>query len=169
MVAKLLHITSADFVVFGRKDFQQYMVIRRMVRDLDIPVSIISVETAREADGLAMSSRNSHLTEEQRRQAPVIRRALQVAVAAFRGGENDAANLRAIVKETIATAPLARIDYIDVVDAETLLPVVTAHSTALCAAAVFFGATRLIDNLLLKGAKTGIRTAATAPAQAKFR
>lgn len=150
VVLKLFEITQPDAAVFGLKDFQQYMVIRRMVRDLNIPVRIAPVQTVREPDGLALSSRNRYLSEEERAQAPVLRQALLEAKAAFQRGETSAARLRQLILRKIASAPLARVDYIDVMEAESLQAVRTATPGTLFALAVFFGRTRLIDNLWLR-------------------
>ena len=150
VVLKLLQIVAPAMAVFGLKDFQQYAVIRRMVRDLNLPVRIVPMETVREADGLALSSRNRYLTPAERAQAPILRRALLAARAAFRAGETNAARLRRKLVAHIATAPLARLDYAEIVDADTLRPVRTVGRGAVIAVAVFFGKTRLIDNLLLQ-------------------
>ena len=127
--------------VFGEKDFQQLAVIRRMVRDLDVPVEIVSGPTVREADGLAMSSRNTRLTAEQRADAPRIRRALLAAARL-----NAPAEILASVRSTIETSPLARIDYLSLVDAETLQPVTILDRPAVLATAVFYGDVRLIHH-----------------------
>ena len=150
VVLKLLHIIAPEMAVFGLKDFQQCAVIRRMVCDLDVPVRIVPVATVREGDGLALSSRNRYLTPEERAQAPVLRRALLAARAAFLAGEKRAAKLRALILKTIATAPLARVDYVEIADADTLQPAVTAGRNTVMALAVFLGRTRLIDNLVLR-------------------
>jgi pantoate--beta-alanine ligase len=149
VVLKLFTITDADVAVFGLKDFQQCMVIRRMVRDLNLRTRIELVETVREPDGLALSSRNAYLSPEEREQAPVIRRALLEASAKIAAGENSAARIRQGIVRTIERAPLARIDYVEVADAETLQPSRKATNGCVIAAAVFFGKTRLIDNLWL--------------------
>ena len=149
VVLKLFQITQPDSAVFGLKDFQQCAVIRRMVRDLNVPVRIVPVETVREPDGLALSSRNRYLTAEERAQAPVLRRALLAASAAFIAGETSAAKLHRLLVETIATAPLARLDYAEIADADTLRPVREVRRGTVFALAVFFGKTRLIDNLWL--------------------
>ena len=120
-----------------------------MVRDLDLPVRLDFAETVREPDGLALSSRNTYLSPAERAQAPVLRRALLAARDAFAKGERSAAKLRRIVEKQIATAPLARVDYIEIVDDDTLAPIRTAKTPATIALAVFFGTTRLIDNLPL--------------------
>lgn len=146
VVAKLFHVVQPDVAVFGQKDFQQLAIIRRMVRDLDFPIRIVGVPTVREADGLALSSRNAYLTPEERAQAPVLRRALLKAKTL---SEQKPAAIRNAVVKMIRTAPLARVDYVEIVDAETLAPVGPKTGERLIAVAVFFGRTRLIDNLLL--------------------
>jgi pantoate--beta-alanine ligase len=150
VVLKLFQITQPAMAVFGLKDYQQCAVIRRMVRDLNLPVKIVPAATVREADGLALSSRNQYLSAEERAQAPVLRRALLRAEAVFRDGETSAASLRQIVRKMTAAAPLARIDYVEIADADTLRPVKQANRNTVMALAVFFGRTRLIDNLLLR-------------------
>jgi pantoate--beta-alanine ligase len=150
VVLKLFQILQPQIAVFGLKDFQQCAVIRRMVRDLDLPVRIAAVETVREADGLALSSRNQYLTPEERRQAPVLRAALLAARAAFQRGETSAARLRRLIVKQLGTASLARIDYVEVADAGSLQPVRQVNRETVIALAVFFGATRLIDNLQMQ-------------------
>ena len=152
VVLKLFQITQPAMAVFGLKDYQQCAVIRRMVRDLNLPVKIVPAATVREPDGLALSSRNQYLSPEERAQAPVLRRALLRAEEAFRGGETSAAKLRQLVKRTIETAPLARIDYVEIADADSLRPVKQTSRDTVIALAVFFGRTRLIDNLVLRRA-----------------
>ena len=150
VVMKLFQITQPNSAVFGLKDFQQCAVIRRMVRDLNVPVRIVPVETVRESDGLALSSRNRFLTDEERAQAPVLRRALLAASAAFSAGETSAETVRRLLVETIATAPLARLDYAEIADADTLRPIREVRPNTVLALAGFFGKTRLIDNLWLR-------------------
>jgi len=150
VVLKLFQIVRPESAVFGLKDFQQCAVIRRMVRDLNVPVRIVPVETVREPDGLALSSRNRFLTAEERAQATVLRRALLAASAAFKAGVKNPANLRGLLLKTIATAPLARLDYAEIADAETLHPVREVRRGTVFALAVFLGKTRLIDNLWLR-------------------
>ena len=150
VVLKLFQIIQPDSAVFGLKDFQQCAVIRRMVRDLNLPVRIVPVETVREDDGLALSSRNRYLTAEERAQATVLRRALLAAADAFKAGETSAAKLRRLLLKIIATAPLARLDYAEIADADTLRPVREMRRNTVLALAVFFGKTRLIDNLWLR-------------------
>jgi pantoate--beta-alanine ligase len=147
VVAKLFNLVAPDTAVFGKKDAQQLAVIRRMVRDLDFQVKIVGVETHRERDGLAMSSRNRYLSSEERAQAPVLRRALLEARSAARAGGTSPAKLRTRVMKTIQKVPLARMDYVEAVDAETLGQPTAKTRKLLMAVAVYFGKTRLIDNL----------------------
>ena len=146
VVTKLFHLLEPEAAVFGEKDFQQLAVVRRMVRDLDFVIKIIAAPIVRDPDGLAMSSRNQYLNPEERAQAPVIRRAL---LAAAQSQEKPAAALLARVRGTIESAPLARIDYAEIVGADDLQPRLTIEPRTLLAVAVFFGRTRLIDNILL--------------------
>ena len=146
VVTKLFHLLAPDAAVFGEKDFQQLAIIRRMVRDLDFPIEIIAGPTVREPDGLALSSRNQYLSPEERAQAPVIRAALREAA---QSKENSARALVATVRKQIEAAPLARIDYVEIVGADDLQPRLTIGPRSLLAVAVFFGPTRLIDNILL--------------------
>jgi pantoate--beta-alanine ligase len=147
VVAKLFNILSADVALFGEKDFQQLMIVRRMVRDLNFKTSIIAVPTLREEDGLACSSRNQYLSLEERKQAMVLHKALQAAANA---GNKSAREIVDLVSKVIGEAPLARIDYAEVADAETLEPVETVRPNSLLALAVSFGKTRLIDNIRLE-------------------
>ena len=149
VVTKLFHLLAPDAAIFGEKDFQQLAIIRRMVRDLDFAIEIIGVPTVREPDGLAFSSRNQYLSAEERRQAPMLRAALLAAGEAFRGGERSAARLVAEISRQIGAAPAARIDYVEAVDAESLQAQEVAGANTLLAVAVYFGKTRLIDNLRL--------------------
>lgn len=149
VVLKLFTIIAPDIAVFGQKDFQQCAVIRRMVRDLNLTVRIVALPTVRESDGLALSSRNAYLSPEERAQAPLIRQGLLRAREAVHSGEKRVARLRQIVAREIARAPLAKVDYIEVVDAKSLNDLQKTGSRALIAAAVFFGRTRLIDNILV--------------------
>ena len=149
VVAKLFNILAPDVAVFGEKDFQQLVIIRRMVRDLNFKVDIVGVATVREDDGLASSSRNQYLSAEERQQATVLRKALLKGAEMTRGGETSIARVVSAVRETIGQAVLARIDYIDLVDAENLQPIEVVRPNTLLALAVFFGKTRLIDNILL--------------------
>ena len=149
VVAKLFNLLSPDAAVFGEKDFQQLAIIRRMVRDLHFPVEIIGAPTVREADGLACSSRNQYLNEAERAQAPVLQRALREARRLAAAGTSSASELLESARRMIAAAPLARIDYLEIVNSKTLQPVAEAERDSLIAVAAFFGQTRLIDNLRL--------------------
>jgi len=150
VVSKLFNLCQPDVAVFGEKDAQQVRVIRRLVRDLDFPVEIVSGPTVREPDGLAMSSRNVLLSPDERKQALCLRRALDRAEELHRSGERDAAKVRAAIAGIIAAAPSATLDYIEIVDDETLEPVARTDRPALVALAVKFSKTRLIDNTVLK-------------------
>jgi len=147
VVAKLFNLLAPDIAVFGKKDAQQLAVLRRMVRDLNFQIKIVGAEIHREADGLAMSSRNRFLSPEERAQAPVLYRALREAKAAAKAGVATPAKLRSRVVKIIETEPLARIDYVEAVDAETLGKPTPKTKKILIAVAVVFGKTRLIDNL----------------------
>jgi pantoate--beta-alanine ligase len=149
VVTKLFHILSPDAAVFGEKDFQQLAIIRRMVRDLNFPIEIIGAPTVRETNGLACSSRNQYLNPAEREQAPVLQRALQEARRLVAQGERSGPVLLEAAHQVIATAPLAEIDYLEFVDAESLQPISTVGPNSLIAVAAFFGQTRLIDNLRL--------------------
>jgi pantoate--beta-alanine ligase len=132
--------------VFGEKDFQQLAIVRRMVRDLNFRVDIIAMPTVREEDGLACSSRNRYLSREERKQAAVLFKALRAAESS---GKQSATDIVALARKVISEAPLARIDYVEVVDAESLQPVEMAGPNTVLLLAVFFGKTRLIDNIRL--------------------
>jgi pantoate--beta-alanine ligase len=149
VVAKLFHILSPDAAVFGEKDFQQLAIIRRMARDLNFPIEIIGAPTVREADGLACSSRNQYLSAAEREQAPVLHRALQEGRRLVGRGKRSADAVVSAARSVIATASLARIDYLEVVNAETLQSITAVGPDSLIAVAAFFGQTRLIDNLRL--------------------
>lgn len=151
VVAKLFNLVLPHVAVFGEKDAQQLRVIRRMVRDLRFPVEIVSGPTAREADGLARSSRNQYLTAEQRPQAVCLRRALDEAERLFAAGERDPRKLVAAMRAVVGRAPAAKIDYIEIVDDETLQPLAGPIARpALAALAVWVGTPRLIDNAVLR-------------------
>jgi pantoate--beta-alanine ligase len=149
VVAKLFNILAPNAAVFGEKDFQQLAIIRRMVRDLNFQIEIIGAPTVRESDGLACSSRNKYLSPTERAQAPVLRAALVEGARLASSGEEAAAVVLEAARKIIGTSPLARIDYIELVDAETLQPIEIVRANSLIALAVFFGQTRLIDNLRL--------------------
>jgi pantoate--beta-alanine ligase len=146
VVTKLFHLLVPDAAVFGEKDFQQLAIMRRMVRDLDFPVEIIAGPTVRETDGLALSSRNQYLSAEERAQAPIIRQAL---LEAAQSEEKSTRKLLTTVREKIESVSLARIDYAELLGADDLQPRLTIGPRSLLAVAVFFGKTRLIDNVLL--------------------
>lgn len=149
VVAKLFNIVQPDIAVFGQKDAQQAIVIKKMVRDLNFPVEIVVGPIIREHDGLAMSSRNTYLNDEERKQAPVIYKALRKAKEEVKMGNKNTARLKAIIENTIRTAPLARIEYVEIVDDENLENVPEVKPGTLAAVAVWFGKTRLIDNIYL--------------------
>ncbi len=152
VVAKLFNILLPDAAVFGEKDFQQLAIVRRIVRDLNFDIDIITVPTVREEDGLAYSSRNGHLNPEERKQAGIVYKALQAAKVVAGGTDaghrsKSAVDVVALAREVIDKAPLARVDYVELVDAATLQPVEMAGPGTVLLVAVFFGETRLIDNL----------------------
>lgn len=156
VVAKLFNLVQPDDAVFGKKDYQQLAIIRRLVRDLDFPIVIHGVDTVREADGLAMSSRNRYLTPEERAQAPALQRGLKKAREAWQSGATDSGKLVNLVSEEIKSAAgMARVDYISVVDSRTLQPLDDVADHGLVALAVFFGKTRLIDNIELHREQSG--------------
>jgi pantoate--beta-alanine ligase len=146
IVAKLFNILSPDVAIFGEKDFQQLAIIRRMVRDLNFKVDIVGVPIVREPDGVACSSRNQYLDVEERKQATVLHKAL---MAVANGGQKSAKEVVDLARTIIAKAPLARIDYVELVDAETLQPIESVRPDSLLVLAVYFGKTRLIDNIRL--------------------
>jgi pantoate--beta-alanine ligase len=146
IVAKLFNILEPDAAVFGEKDFQQLTIIRRMVRDLNYKIDIVAVPTLREDDGLACSSRNAYLNTEEREQAAVLRQALLIAKDS---GKKTSPEIIDLVRKKISEAPLARIDYIDLVNAEALQPIDWVKPNSLLLVAVYFGKTRLIDNIRL--------------------
>ncbi|MBA3434970.1 MAG: pantoate--beta-alanine ligase [Chloroflexi bacterium] len=151
VVAILFALVGAEHAYFGQKDAQQVMVIRRMALDLALPTEVIGCPTVREPDGLALSSRNVHLSPAERAAAPVLRRALLEARACWESGERSAEALRAAMREALAREPLARVDYVSVADPHTLTELDRLDDGALLSLAVRFGATRLIDNELLLG------------------
>jgi pantoate--beta-alanine ligase len=148
VVLKLFNIVQPDIAVFGRKDFQQAVIIRRMVADLDLDITIITGPIVRENDGLAMSSRNTYLTSSQRKNATVLHAALTCARRAYRTGSRDSRPLKNHMAQMIRRKK-GRIDYIAVVHKDTLQPQKRLHKNTLIALAVYFGKTRLIDNTIL--------------------
>jgi len=150
IVLKLLEIVQPQKAFFGRKDAQQVRLIQQMARDLHLDSEIIVCPIVREPDGLAMSSRNAYLSPDERRAATVLHRALDGARLAIERGERDALRLKAAMREIITREPLAQLDYVELVDADTLEPVTGLRRTCLALLAARFGATRLIDNLLIE-------------------
>jgi len=148
VVTKLFHIVMPDVAYFGQKDYQQLAVIRRMVDDLNFPVEIRGVPTVREADGLAMSSRNRYLNPEERRAATALYRGLTAAKALLEQGERNADRVRQRVREELAKEPLVREQYVEVVDADDLSQVSYIDGRVAVAVAAFVGTTRLIDNIV---------------------
>jgi pantoate--beta-alanine ligase len=154
VVAILFGLVGADHAYFGQKDAQQVMVIRQMARDLAIPTAVIACPTVREQDGLALSSRNVHLSADERRAAPVLHRALLAARARWGAGERSAEVLRDTMRETLTAVPMADVEYVSVADGVTLQELDTVDGPALLSLAVRFGSTRLIDNELLGASPT---------------
>jgi pantoate--beta-alanine ligase len=151
VVAKLFHIVQPDLAFFGQKDAAQVAIIRKMVRDLNFDVEIVVCPTVREADGLAMSSRNAYLNPTQRRQATVLSRSLQRVQMLADQGETSASALLAAGKGVMAEEPAVRLDYFEIVDRNSLEPLAGISHDALVAVAAFVGETRLIDNIVLPG------------------
>jgi len=150
VVTKLFNMVQPDAAYFGEKDYQQLAVIRRMVLDLNMPVEVVGCPTGREPDGVAMSSRNAYLTSEAREQAPSLYRSLQAARAAFAAGERDAGTLRMQARQTIGAQSALEVDYVDVVDPDSLVSFEQrVGERAVMAVAAFAGRARLIDNLRL--------------------
>jgi len=156
VVLKLLNQVQPDAALFGEKDFQQLAVIRRMVADVDLPVRIVGVPTQRDADGLALSSRNTYLSPEERQAARALPRALVEAAQAIRGGGDVAAVLRD-ARRALAEAGFEPIDYVELADAETLEPVANLARPARLLAAATIGTTRLIDNLMVNSVMPALR------------
>lgn len=147
VVATLLGVAGPCRAYFGEKDYQQLLVVRRLVADLALPVDVVGCATVREADGLACSSRNEYLSAPERAAAPVLYQALTAAAEALRAGERDCGRLRVCMSEVVASEPLADLDYAEVVDSTTLAPLAEVAGDARLVIAVRVGATRLIDNL----------------------
>jgi pantoate--beta-alanine ligase len=147
VVAKLFNIVGACRAYFGEKDYQQLAIVRRMAHDLSFPVEVIGRPIVREADGLAMSSRNVYLTAEERQVAPVLQRALRLGAAAVRTGTSDADEVRTLMRAEIQAAPLGELDYVEVADPDTLAPLTVADGRSRLFGAVQFGRARLIDNV----------------------
>ncbi len=149
IVAKLFHIVEPDTAFFGQKDAAQVAIIRRMVRDLNFPVTIVACPIVREADGLAMSSRNAYLDPQQRQQALVLHHSLEQVEKLWETGERDAVKLAAVGRDEVAKEKSVRLDYFEIVDPDSLDPVKMVDRGALLAVAAVVGKTRLIDNILL--------------------
>ena len=149
VVLKLFHVSRADVAVFGRKDAQQLAVIRRMVRDLDVPVKIVGAPLVRERDGLALSSRNTYLSPAEHARALALHEALDAATADYRAGNTDPKRAVAKIEKALAKA-CDRVDYVVAVDADTLEPVRRLGRNTLLALAAYVGKTRLIDNHVLR-------------------
>jgi pantoate--beta-alanine ligase len=151
VVLKLFNIVQPDRAYFGEKDAQQLAIIRRMVNDLNVPAVVVPVATVREEDGLALSSRNQHLSAAERRVAPVLSRALQDAIDSIARGERSVPKLREAALATLAAVPEAQVEYFEVTDPDTLQPVQQVQGPVLIAGAVWLGSTRLIDNMRWTG------------------
>ncbi|OGC36226.1 pantoate--beta-alanine ligase [candidate division WOR-1 bacterium RIFOXYB2_FULL_48_7] len=149
VVTKLLNIIAPDIAFFGEKDFQQQLIIRRLVSDLNLPVEIVTMPTVRELDGLAKSSRNKYLNHRERQAAVVLYRSLKMAKEEIEGGERDARKITFKIRSLIGSEPSVRIDYVAVADPETLEDVVDIRGRVVIALAVYLGKTRLIDNLIV--------------------
>jgi pantoate--beta-alanine ligase len=158
VVTVLFNIVRPDFAFFGQKDAQQTMIVRRLVRDLAFDTEIVVLPTVREESGLALSSRNAYLNDEERFAAPALYRALQRAKVLYKDGERNAARIAGVVRATIESEPRARIDYISITDADTFEKLDKLDDrTVLIAVAAHFGKTRLIDNIVLNRKKDGAK------------
>jgi pantoate--beta-alanine ligase len=151
VVSKLFHIVQPDRAYFGQKDYQQYLIIRQMVRDLNFPIQVIPVPIVRESDGLALSSRNVYLSSEQRQEALVLNRSLKEAESWIRNGEWSAEVIEKRIKEKIQSKSSGKIDYVEIRSAENLERSSQIKDSVVIALAVRFGTTRLIDNLIVEG------------------
>jgi pantoate--beta-alanine ligase len=150
VVSKLFHITQPDVAFFGQKDAAQAAIIKRLVRDLDVPVKIVVCPIIREPDGLAMSSRNAYLDQQQRKQALILSRSLVQVQEVFSRGERKADRLITAGREVLAEEPAVMLDYFSIVDPDSLEPLADVSPGALVAVAAFIGTTRLIDNIILR-------------------
>jgi len=150
VVSKLLNIVQPHRAYFGEKDMQQLLVIRRMVADLNLPVTIVGVPTVREADGLALSSRNKYLSAEERKAAPALYRGLQEAAQRIRSGESDPSKIRQAGLAVVKVSALTRVEYFEIVDPDELQPVVSVSGPVRIAGAIWLGPTRLIDNVFIR-------------------
>lgn len=149
VVSKLFHIVPADRAYFGQKDAQQLAIIRRMVMDLNFDIEIIGCPIIREEDGLAKSSRNTYLSEDERKQAVILNESLNEAMKAIEAGEKDAVKVKEIIVNKLNTCPLAKIDYVEVVSFDNIQPIDKVEGAVLIAIAVYIGTTRLIDNRIM--------------------
>jgi pantoate--beta-alanine ligase len=147
VVLKLLNIVEPQRAYFGEKDLQQLMIVRRMVSDLNLPVRIVGVPIVREGDGLALSSRNKYLSPEERKAAPALNRALEAAAVSIRAGEKDVSKIQKAAHAMLASSPLIRLEYFEVVDPAELQPVHVITGPVRVALAAWIGTTRLIDNV----------------------
>lgn len=148
VVSKLFNIVTPDRAYFGQKDAQQLAVIKRMVRDLNFDITIVGCPIVREADGLALSSRNTYLSEEERKAALILNKSLTLGKEMIEAGEKNAAKVQEAIIKNMETEPLAKVDYVEIVDAENLEPVENIEVPVLVATAVYIGKTRLIDNFV---------------------
>ena len=149
MVGKLFNIVTPDRAYFGQKDAQQLATVKRFVRDLNFPLEIVPCPIVREDDGLAKSSRNTYLNPEERQAALILSQSLKKGKAAIDNGERDSQKVISIIRENLETEPLARIDYVEVVDFENIQRTPTIEGETLVAIAVYIGKTRLIDNFIV--------------------
>jgi pantoate--beta-alanine ligase len=168
VVAALLNIVQPHVAVFGRKDFQQLRMVRRMVRDLHLPVRIVDGDTVRERDGLAMSSRNARLSPAERAMAPVVHRAIVSAAAAYAAGERDSAALVAEARRVLEGCSALEVEYLELVDPETVTAVASVDERSVLAVAAWLGSVRLIDNETLSECPVRVleRSSTGAPAPA---
>lgn len=150
VVSKLFNIATPDRAYFGQKDAQQLAVIKRMVRDLNFDIEIVGCPIIREEDGLAKSSRNTYLSAEERKAAVVLSQALKIGKELIEQGETSADKVKAAITEKINTEPLAKIDYVEIVDFNNIEPIETIGNSTLTAIAVYIGKTRLIDNFIIE-------------------
>lgn len=150
VVSKLFNIVTPDKAYFGEKDAQQLAVIRRMVRDMNFDITIVGCPIVREADGLAMSSRNTYLNPEERKAALILHQALTLGEEMMKAGERDAAKIKEAIVDKMNSEPLAKIDYVEIVDSDTLESVDVIAAPVLTATAVYIGKTRLIDNFTFR-------------------
>ncbi|MFH1576112.1 MAG: pantoate--beta-alanine ligase [Candidatus Margulisiibacteriota bacterium] len=150
IVAKLFNIVQPNLAFFGEKDYQQQLIIRKMTEELNFPTKVISLPTIREFDGLAMSSRNKYLLPEQRKQAAILYQVLRLAKKEIKGGEKNSRRLLSRLRRLMASAPSLKLDYLVIVDPETLEETKTIKGKTLIALAAYIGKTRLIDNLVVE-------------------